>query len=519
MVDVRHPRGINRNSASSSSSFPFTRCAVRRLSKTKIGLNRCAIAIALLSLNWVTWALAESPLAEQAQASMLKATQFMHQKVAVHGGYVYRVSADLSLREGEGIAAEETVWVQPPGTPAVGMAFIQAYQRTGEETLLNAARDAAHCLVDGQLHSGGWQDHIDFGEQLRARQAYRVDGPPKKKTRNISSFDDDKTQSACRFLATFDAVTKFTDTKVHEATLHALESILKCQFPNGGFGQVFEQPIDASKYSVVSARYPESWPREYPGGDYWWFYTLNDNNISKTIDTLLLASDLYNEPRFRHAALRAADFLLLAQMPEPQPAWAQQYNFDMEPVWARKFEPPAISGSESQDVAQTLMNVFEVSGDHRYLEPIPRTINYLKSSQLANGKLARFYELKSNRPLFMNTRYELTYEPDDLPTHYGFIFENRLDQLQKRYSKLAAIESPRPPTPKSRSYSQPTESKVRAVIAAMDASGAWVDQDKLRYHKRDDVKRVIKSETFISHLEILSLYLAQQSNKPGNAFP
>ena len=47
------------------------------------------------------------------------------------------------------------------------------------------------------------------------------------------------------------------------------------------------------------------------------------------------------------AAERAGGFSLLAQMPEPQPAWAQQYDARMQPAWARKFEPPAISSSRA----------------------------------------------------------------------------------------------------------------------------------------------------------------------------
>ena len=51
-------------------------------------------------------------------------------------------------------------------------------------------------------------------------------------------------------------------------------------------------------------------------------------------------------------------FLLLAQLPEPQPGWAQQYNIEMEPEWARKFEPPAVTGGESQKVIATLLTLF-----------------------------------------------------------------------------------------------------------------------------------------------------------------
>lgn len=453
-------------------------------------------------------------LQSRARQALLQAAKFFHSQVAVEGGYVYRVSEDLKYREGEGVTDSQTVWVQPPGTPAVGMAYLRAYERTGESTLLAATRDAAHCLVRGQLHSGGWQDHIDFGEALRRKLAYRVDGPAGKKARNISTFDDDKTQSAVRFLISYDQATKFSDAKVHEAVSFALESILKSQFPNGGFAQAFEKPIDASQYNVTRAKYPESWPKEYPGGDYWWFYTLNDNNISRIIDTLLLADEVYtDDPRYRQAALRTADFLLLAQMPEPQPAWAQQYNFEMEPVWARKFEPPAISGSESQEIIRSLMRIYEVTGDKRYLETLPRALEYLKRSQIESGRLARFYELKSNRPLYMNREYQLTYEPNDLPTHYGFIVESSLDSLQKRLDRLVTAKWQAPKQHESRDGDRktkcPTDAEILAVIEALDSRGAWVEEGRLIYHKKTDVKRVIKSDTFAHNLDLLSRYLAK----------
>lgn len=465
---------------------------------------------------------AQSPAAQslsndlqtKARQALLKATNFFHSQVAVEGGYVYRVSEDLKYREGEGIADSQTVWVQPPGTPAVGLAYLQAHERTGEASILAAARDAAHCLVRGQLHSGGWQDHIDFSEDLRRKLAYRVDGPAGKKARNISTFDDDKTQSAVRFLIAYDQATKFSDAKVHEAVLFALESILKSQFPNGGFAQAFEKPIDASQHKIAKAKYPESWPKEYPGGDYWWFYTLNDNNISRIVDALLLADEVYSDdPRYRQAALRTADFLLLAQMPEPQPAWAQQYNFEMEPAWARKFEPPAISGSESQEVIRSLMQIYEITGDKRYLETLPRALEYLKRSQIEPGKLARFYELKSNRPLYMTRQYQLTYESNDLPTHYGFIVGFSFESLQKRLDRLTSTKSIAPKDRLIRDSSsnkkKPNDSEILAVIEALDSRGAWVEEDRLVYHKQSDVNRVIKSETFVHNLDLLSRYLAK----------
>jgi len=99
-------------------------------------------------------------------------------------------------------------------------------------------------------------------------------------------------------------------------------------------------------YPVRKASYPETWLRKHPGEDYWLYFTLNDDNIARTVETLFKAAETYSDARYRKAALKGADFLLLAQMPEPQPAWSQQYNVEMQPVWARKFEPPAVSGSE-----------------------------------------------------------------------------------------------------------------------------------------------------------------------------
>lgn len=59
---------------------------------------------------------------EDAVAALRKAAEFYRTRVATHGGYVYYYSPDLSRRLGEGVASDSQIWVQPPGTPTVGMA-------------------------------------------------------------------------------------------------------------------------------------------------------------------------------------------------------------------------------------------------------------------------------------------------------------------------------------------------------------------------------------------------------------
>jgi hypothetical protein len=452
---------------------------------------------------------------DAAMREMERAIEFYHGQVSSHGGYVYLYSADLTKREGEGRTTTETVWVQPPGTPAVGEALLRAYLRTGNPAALAAARDAAACLLQGQYRSGGWNASIEFEPRERAKHAYRVDPPaPKKRQRNISSLDDDKTQSALRFLMRLDRALKFEDVALHTATLAGLEALLHAQFPNGAWAQVWEGPADATLPADLKARFPAEWPRTYPGGDYWFHYTFNDNNISRVVETLWLAAAVYDDDRYRQAARRAGDFILAAQLPEPQPAWAQQYNVAMEPVWARKFEPPAVSGSESQALIGTLMDLAVATGDRKYLEPIPRALAYLRRSVLPDGRLARFYELETNRPLYLTREYELTYEANDLPTHYGFLVEQDLAELTKRFETLQAETDwrPRPPTADLKAPRRVTadfEREIAGYVKALDDRGAWVEAGRLSYHGKDDPTRdVISSKTFIQRLDRLAEYLS-----------
>src|SRR5215207_6731786 len=71
---------------------------------------------------------ADAKLREQASATMRKAAEYYRNKVALHGGYVYYYSPDLKLRHGEGPATATQIWVQPPGTPTVGLAYLAAYK-------------------------------------------------------------------------------------------------------------------------------------------------------------------------------------------------------------------------------------------------------------------------------------------------------------------------------------------------------------------------------------------------------
>jgi len=452
----------------------------------------------------------DAQLGTAAIAAMKKAAAYYLQNVSRHGGYVYYVSPDLTRRLGEGVAGPDEIWVQPPGTPTVGMAYLSAYGATGDAFYLDAARETGKALLYGQLKSGGWTASIDFNPRGPRVGEYRNG---KGRGRNNSTLDDGISQTAIRFLARLDKALEFKDADVHGAVQVALDALLAAQFPCGAFPQVWTGPV--AKQPIVKASYPGyDWRTEGKIKNYWDMYTLNDGLAGTVARTLVDVQAIYTERRYAAALARVGDFLLLAQMPDPQPAWAQQYSYAMHPIWARRFEPAAITGGESQDVLETLLLIHRATGDKRYLEPIPRALAYLKKSLLKDGRLARYYELQTNRPLYMTRRgdeYSLTFDDTDLPDHYGWKVDSRLEAIEREFRRAATEESARregeaPAEP------PPTAERIRAIIASLDNQGRWIStyagERLVGQPKFMSGEVYLESAVFVRNLESLAAYVA-----------
>lgn len=472
--------------------------------------TRTARLILLLSLTVLCPAsltiAADDITRETVSAAMRRAAVYFHDDVAVQGGYVYFYSPDLKKRWGEGAATPTQIWVQPPGTPTVGRAYLQAWKATGDHFYLNAARDAAIALVYGQLQSGGWTNKVDFnptGDPALYRNG-------KGKGRNYSTLDDDITQAALRLMLEMDQALEFKDAAIHEPTQAALDALLKAQFPNGGFPQVWSAPVEPRP--IVKANYFDGdWEKESRFKEYWTQYTLNDDLAGSVSETLLAAWAIYKDERCRQALIKLGDFLLLAQMPEPQPAWAQQYNAQMQPIWARKFEPPAIAGRESQDALETLLKVYRLTRDEKYLAPFPSALAWLKRSRLKDGRLARYYELKTNRPLYMTDDYKLTHDDSNVPDHYGWKNESQIEELEQAWH---AARDGKPVNPEP----AVNETDVRLILKTLDDRGRWTatyDGQRLVGQAKMKVGEVyLSSPLFSQNLETLSRWLIQQRKAP-----
>lgn len=506
--------------------------------------GRVAVALVSLSLLPAVAAGTHAELRRQAEEALRRAMHFFRTEVSTHGGYLWRYSEDLALREGERPATATMVWVQPPGTPSVGTAYLWAYRATGHDDYLDAARQTAYALVQGQLRSGGWEYQIEFDPELRKQYAYRVDGGSEQR-RNATTLDDNTTQAALRLLMRVDEALGFNDAAIHEAARYGLDTLVRAQYPNGAWPQRYERFPDPRNFKVKRASYPQTWSRTHPGTDYRNYYTFNDNTISDCIETMLEAARTYGSRIYRESAEKGGRFILLAQMPEPQPAWAQQYDAEMHPAWARRFEPPAVSGGESLGVMRTLLLLYRKTGNRGYLEPLPRAIAYLRRSRLADGRLARFYELETNRPLFFTRDYRLTYSDDDLPTHYAFKVPGRiepveddsdtvqdatfrtirgrawrgdeLERIAREYQQLKAKGRTGPERQRQPMRPQLTDKLVeraRRVIAALDERGRWVEIGLLRAHQGTEPRRIIDTETFIRNFGVLTEYFEATRSDP-----
>jgi len=194
-------------------------------------------------------------------------------------------------------------------------------------------------------------------------------------------------------------------------------------------------------------------------------------------------------------------------MPAPQPGWCQQYNDAMEPMWARKFEPPAVSGWESQDAMETLIRIARHTGKKKYLEPIPAALAYFEKSLLPDGRVARFYELKTNKPLYMDGNSQLTYDDSAAPSHYGWKQPARFKQIARE------DQDAKDDVPVAANAKKPSDDEVRKIIAALDEEGRWVSTcDGERLVGQPNFARgfrYLSSEVFSRNVETLSRYLAK----------
>lgn len=204
------------------------------------------------------------------------------------------------------------------------------------------------------------------------------------------------------------------------------------------------------------------------------------------------------DKRFSNAAQRGGEFLMLAQLPEPQPAWAQQYNYQMEPAWARAFEPPAVCAGESGGVVRTLGRLYLETGDAKFLKPIPAFIAWTQRSQLGSNRWARLYELETNKPIYGDRDGEIHYTVAEISPERqrGYSWQSDfglpetiawIERLQRdgREKTLAAEQRRQLPARRS----------VATIVSRQEDSGRWTSANGISLRQ------------YLTNMENLSAYL------------
>lgn len=430
----------------------------------------------------------EAPSRESVTSAMSRATDFLFDALSYRNGFVWLVTVE-GERFGELKARPSMIWVEPPGTPSVGLVLLEAYRATGDAAYMERAKAVADALAAGQHPSGGWNYFIDFDPE--GLPAYYDEFFSKcwgwqeyLKERPNATFDDYTTTEATRFfLRLYDA----TKDPAHRAVLDkALGHILAAQDRSGG------------------------WPQRYPAepgvDDYTSALTFNDDVAYDCILVLLEAHETLGDERYRTASKRGMDFYIASQLPAPQAGWAQQYGRDMKPVWGRPFEIASVCAPETHTNILNLFEFYQRTGDGKYLAPIPAALDWLDSAVIPNDEgftHTCFYELETNRPIYIkqtgttveDVRYEPTYEEEGCYP-YAPRLTVPVAALRAEYERLSALgpeeamaafaakANRRDALPEhirggylatALAATEQSDAGVAGIIGALDERGGWRD--------------------------------------------
>ncbi|MCE5248681.1 pectate lyase [bacterium] len=487
--------------------------------KTGVSAVLCVAVLGLCLCSFPMHASAQATLEKQAVEAMKKAAQFYYGKVSTKGGYLFEYTVDMKYRYGEMPARESQIWVQDPATPGVGQIYLDAYEATGDMFYLEAADAAARALIRGQLDCGGWNYLIDF-KAGSIDDWYKHEG-------NHPDFNE---------FSHFDGNATFDDAVTSGPTMLLLRLYDITSDP------VYLGPLEKALNFVLEAQLPlGGWSQRYPfiGTGYDTYYTFNDDVIQNNIDLLLNAYKILANKKYLEAAMHGADFIIVSQHAGPQYGWGLQYTHDLKLAWGRILEPPSLTPSATTANVNMLMDTYEITGDRRYLEPIPKALDWLDSAIMPDGSIGTFIEEGTNKPLA--AMYEgdsgsydsikITYDLSKAMGGYGFVSKNFSTKREReRYGKLASAVWEKPPDAPSLptgeqalKQAQAMEGNIRKIIDALDEQGRWTEDGRMysaRFCYKNDYEFTgpvmkngwIRTRTFIRNMRTLSRYVNLTKN-------
>ncbi|NML17703.1 pectate lyase [Azohydromonas caseinilytica] len=410
--------------------------------------------------------------------AMRRAVQHMDENVSYNGGYVWDYLPDLSRTWGEMEAKRTMCWIQPPGTPSVGHALIDAFHASGDPVIYAAARRTALALVAAQHPAGGWNYIHDFAGEASLKDWYETIGRNGWRLEEFqhyygnATFDDAGTAVASQVLLRM--YLEKRDKRFEEPLNKAIQFVLDAQFKggiaDGGWPQRFPAVNGTAE---MPAPNPEQIP-DTPGvrqgmedGDYTRHVTFNDDVAGENIKFLLMCVVSLGRTDLIEPVQRAMQCLKRLQYREgAQSGWGLQHLAAPAadgrpagaPAGARSYEPRSLATHTTQTNIQQLFNYFRLTGDRHYLDGVPSAIDWLASVPLSDEAKAQnplirtrthptFVELGTNKALFVhrygsnihNGAYYVDYSHLDTPSHYSAGRNIDIAGLRKTYAQLMAM--------------------------------------------------------------------------------
>jgi len=258
------------------------------------------------------------------------------------------------------------VWTENNVTPLIAARYIYAYNIMGDYRFLQVIRNTGELFVEVQDPWGSWRPGYTMTASGMVPQKYRI---------NIQ-----EVQRSPNFLLAY-LYNTTSDKRFLEGIKKSGEFHLNSQNPNGSW----------SHHWNPEAKRCETYRFKPHGGE------LNDGCTYDCIDTLILCYHMTSDKRYVDALKRVGQWLLDAQLDGPMYGWADCYDKDNNPEWAREFEPPAYGGRATCEAAKALVEIYRLSGDDKYLKPIRKCLAWLKKDY-PDGTYF-YHDYKTGRPI------------------------------------------------------------------------------------------------------------------------
>ncbi len=266
-----------------------------------------------------------------------------------------------------------------------------------------------------QSPQGGWPKSTDL-----ARKPRSIDDIPQPGSSVANTIDNDATTVPMQYLAKVISATG--DQDYIKAFNKGLQYLFAAQYDNGGW--------------------PQFWPLR--GDKYYSRITYNDGamirvmnllrDVSKGEEPYAFVSDS-DQKRAAKAIAKGLECILKTQIEEDGvlKVWCAQHDEQSyAPAWARAYEPPSLSGSESVGILRYLMSIDDpspavitaVKAGVSWLQSVAMTGTRLNRQKNEDGRTeafltsasdapllwARFYELGTDRPLYLDRDSEYRYD-------------------------------------------------------------------------------------------------------------